>query len=52
MNSCNFVGALGKDWDVKNSQAGKAVAKNSMAIKKYNNETTWINITAFGKSLD
>jgi single-strand DNA-binding protein len=52
MNSCNFVGGLGRDWDVTYSQAGKAVAKNSMAIKKYNNETTWINIIAFGKTAE
>lgn len=49
MNSCNFVGALGRDWDVSSSNEGKTVANSSMAIKKYNNETTWINIVAFGK---
>lgn len=49
MNSCNFIGRLGKDWQTSYSSAGKCVAKNTMAVKKYNNETLWINIVSFGK---
>lgn len=52
MNICAFVGTLGRDWEVSYSKEGKAIAKTSMAIKKYNNETTWINLTAFGKSAE
>ena len=35
MNSCNFIGNLGKDWEVQESN-GKRRAKNSIAIRKYN----------------
>ncbi len=47
MNSCNFTGRLGNDWEVQYSQAGKAVAKNSMALRKYNGDSVWINLVAF-----
>lgn len=47
MNSCNFTGRLGKDWEVQYSQAGKAVAKNSMTLRKYNGDSVWINLVAF-----
>ncbi len=49
MNSCNFVGNLGRDFEIAYTQDGKAVAKNSMAVRKFNGDTLWINIIAFGK---
>lgn len=50
MNNCSFTGKLGKDWDVRYSSDGKCIAKNTMAVKKYNKETQWVNIVAFSKS--
>lgn len=50
MNACNFTGNLGKPWDVSYTNDGKCVARNTMALKKYNGDTLWINITAFGKN--
>ncbi len=49
MNSCDFVGTLGKDWEVKVNQAGKQRASNSLAIRKYNGETLWINLIIFNE---
>ena len=49
MNNCSFVGTLGRDWEVKFSQDGKAIAKSSMAIRKYNGESFWLNLTIFGR---
>lgn len=49
MNVCCFTGTLGKDWEVQYSSAGKPRAKNSMAIRKYNGETLWINLVMFSE---
>lgn len=48
MNSCNFVGNLGRDWEISYSKDGKAVAKNSLAVKKYKDGTNWLPLVAFG----
>lgn len=49
MNNCSLIGTLGRDWEVKISQDGKPIAKNSMAIRKFNGESFWLNLTIFGK---
>jgi len=48
MNQCNFIGILGRDWTVTYSSGGKAVAKTSLAVKKYNKDTNWVPLVAFG----
>ena len=49
MNSCNFVGKLGRDWETTYTQDGKAIAKNSLAVRKFNGDTIWVNLIVFGK---
>lgn len=59
MNVTNFVGRLGRDWELKYSGNGNAYAKNSLAVRRnYKDknsgeyETDWVPITAFGKSAE
>ena len=49
MNSCNFVGKLGRDWETTYTQDGKPIAKNSLAVRKFNGDTIWVNLIVFGK---
>ena len=49
MNNCCFTGTLGRDWDTIFSKDGKQISKNGLAIRGYNNSTTWINLVIFGK---
>ena len=51
MNVCTFTGSLGRDWEIRYSHDGKAIAKTSMAVKN-RKDTTWINLTAFGKAAE
>ena len=59
MNVTNFVGRLGRDWELKYSGGGNAYAKNSLAVRRSfkdkksgEYETDWVPITAFGKSAE
>lgn len=59
MNVTNFIGRLGRDWELKYSGNGNAYAKNSLAVRRgYKDkqsgeyETDWVPITAFGKSAE
>lgn len=60
MNEVNLIGYLGKDFDPGYTPAGKAFARNSLAItKRFKNskgneeaQTTWINIVIFGKAAE
>ncbi|MFA6812037.1 MAG: single-stranded DNA-binding protein, partial [Bacteroidaceae bacterium] len=56
MNSCAFVGNLGKDPEVRFTKTGKAVASFSIGVKREweaNGEkkefTDWVNVVAWGK---
>ena len=57
LNSCNFIGRLGKDPEVKVLGNGNTVANFSIACSDdYKDksgepvqQTNWINITAYGK---
>ncbi len=56
LNSCTFIGRLGKDVEMRYTPAGLAIASFSIAVgKKYKKEnqtveeTTWVNLSAFGK---
>ena len=59
MNVTNFVGRLGRDWELKYSGGGNAYAKNSLAVRRSfkdkqsgEYETDWVPITAFGKTAE
>jgi len=54
-NSCRFTGRLGQDPDLQYTPAGMAIVKVGIAVKdrrkkddEWIEETTWVNITAFG----
>lgn len=57
LNSCSFIGRLGKDPEVRYAPSGDAIASFSIAVgsqwKDKNGEkqeaTEWVNVTAFGK---
>ena len=59
MNVTNFIGRLGRDWELKYSGSGNAYAKNSLAVRRSfkdkqsgEYETDWVPITAFGKTAE
>lgn len=52
LNQCNFIGRLGKDPEVRATQAGKIVANFSLAVSSGKDETTWLNVSAFDKAAE
>lgn len=59
LNDCNFIGNLGRDPEVRYSQAGVAVCHLSLAcnerVKKgdqWVDHVEWIRLTVFGKSAE
>jgi len=50
-NSCTFIGNLGRDPDIRHSQAGNPVCKFSIAVSTYKDEVKWMNIVIFNKHL-
>lgn len=58
-NSCRFTGRLGQDPDLQYTPSGIAIVKTSLAVNEqrkqddeYIEETTWVNLTAFGKAAE
>lgn len=52
LNSCAFIGRLGKEPEMKYLQSGDAVCNFSIAVgwkSKDKEGAEWVNITAFGK---
>lgn len=57
LNQCNFIGRLGDNPKMQNTQSGDAMTTFSIAVsEKYNDrngnrteKTEWINVQAFGK---
>lgn len=52
LNRCEFIGRLGKDPDVRQTQSGEAIANFSLACgwKGKNGEgTEWVPVSTFGK---
>ena len=57
LNSCSFIGRLGKDPEMRYMTSGEAVASFSIAVgSQWKNKagekqesTEWVNSTAFGK---
>lgn len=56
-NVCRFIGNLGKDPEIRYTPGGTMLAKFSLAVDtfrkdasgEYKKETTWVDMTAFGK---
>lgn len=49
MNILTVSGNLGREWDTKYTQDGKAVASNALAIRRYDGSSFWLKVTIFGK---
>ena len=52
LNSCNFIGRLGRDPEMRYMPNGDAVSSFSIAVgwkTKEKEGAEWVNITAFGK---
>jgi single-strand DNA-binding protein len=56
VNSCRFVGRLGKDPEAQYSPKGSMVLKFSLAVNQrkwadgeYEKDTLWVDLVAFGK---
>jgi single-strand DNA-binding protein len=55
LNSCSFIGRLGKDVESVNTTSGTSISKFSLACsEKYKDKETteWINCVTFGKTAD
>lgn len=52
MNKVTLTGNVTKDIELKNIGDGKAVTKFSLAVKRINDETDFINCTAFGQTAE
>jgi single-strand DNA-binding protein len=54
MNTCSLIGRLTKESDIRYSQSGTAVLRNSVAVNRKfkKDETDFINILAFGKTAE
>ena len=55
LNSCSFIGRLGKDVESVNTTSGTSVSKFTIACsEKYKDKETteWINCVTFGKTAD
>jgi Single-stranded DNA-binding protein len=52
MNSVNAIGNICRDVEVKTSKAGKSYSVNSLAVRDYNGETTYIPFKVFGKAAE
>jgi single-strand DNA-binding protein len=55
LNSCSFIGRLGKDVESVNTTSGTSVSKFSLACsEKYKGKETteWINCVTFGKTAE
>jgi len=52
MNSVNLVGNLTADPELKYSQAGKAIAKGTIAVRRDNEKSDFVRYLAFGKTAE
>lgn len=52
LNSCSFIGNLGKDVEVRSTTSGKQVATFSLAVsdgRGDNAKTEWVNVVVWDK---
>src|SRR6059058_627645 len=53
LNQCSFIGRLGKDPEqLKVTKEGKAYIQFSLAVDQSNNQTMWLNVTAWEKTAE
>jgi single-strand DNA-binding protein len=54
MNNCSLIGRLTKENDLRYSQSGTAVLRNSLAVNRKfkKDETDFINLLAFSKTAE
>jgi single-strand DNA-binding protein len=52
MNSVAFAGNLGKDPKMTVTDNGTVITKFSLAVRKRNSDTLWLNIVTFGKTAE
>jgi single-strand DNA-binding protein len=52
MNSCSFIGRIGKDPEVKTISSGKSVCNFSLAIRDRGGESFWLEFVAWEKSAE
>ncbi len=59
LNSCNFIGHLGKDPEIRSTQAGKRIASLSVAVSERwkdkagekQERTEWVRVAVFNEGL-
>jgi single-strand DNA-binding protein len=52
MNVVVISGNLGRDPEIQATNSGKSVLRNSIAVRGYDGNPIWINITAWGKTAE
>ena len=52
MNKCVLSGNITKDIELRNMGDGRAVTKFSLAVRRINGETDFINCAAFGQTAE
>ena len=59
VNSCTFVGNLGRDPEIRYAQSGTAIAKINLAVSErvksgdeWTDHTEWVRITCFGRTAE
>jgi len=53
MNSCNLIGRLTKNPELKTTTSGKTVCSASIAVKKFgSDEALFVNFEAWGKTAE
>lgn len=53
INTCTFTGRLGSDVELKQTQAGKSVARFRLAVNGYKqDDTSWLDFEAWGKTAE
>lgn len=56
LNSCEFIGNIGKDPETRNSTGGTSFTTFSIAVNKRgadkDSKPLWVNVTCFGKTAE
>lgn len=51
-NNLTIIGHAGRDAEVRVTQKGDPVASFSVAVKDYQDKTTWFDVSVFGKQAE
>ncbi len=52
LNEIQLIGNLGKEPEIKITKGGKRLAKFSLAVTDFADQTTWLNVVAWEKKAD